>query len=168
MMPRGNGKVIVSYGVGHKDAPYQESYLISYEEENKGPELSPEIRNMMKESQPFISYHPWTWHRQTMDSLEDAIIYAVALAKKYDGSVELHIGNTKDEYIRGLSADNLDDEIKFFEDIKDQLILSDNGKYVLIHGRALIDVFYSKEDAIKRGYELYGNAPFLVRKIGDS
>jgi hypothetical protein len=32
-------------------------------------------------------------------------------------------------------------------------------------GRKLIDTFKSKEDAIRQGYKLFGNTPFLVKHI---
>jgi hypothetical protein len=41
------------------------------------------------------------------------------------------------------------------------------GEYALIHEGQLIDIFKSKEDAIKRGYELFGNSPFLVKMISE-
>jgi len=39
------------------------------------------------------------------------------------------------------------------------------GKYVLIHGNEIVDVFTSYEDAVKRGYEKFGLEPFLVKQI---
>ncbi|MEW6366085.1 MAG: hypothetical protein AB1714_15760 [Acidobacteriota bacterium] len=29
----------------------------------------------------------------------------------------------------------------------------------------MVDVFASREDALKRGYEEYGNQPFLVKEV---
>jgi hypothetical protein len=45
-------------------------------------------------------------------------------------------------------------------DLKDQ-----EGKFVLIHGDRVVDVFTSYEDAIKRGYTEFGLNPFLVKRI---
>jgi hypothetical protein len=39
------------------------------------------------------------------------------------------------------------------------------GKFALIQGDALVDVFTSYEDAIKAGYDKFGLEPFLVRQI---
>jgi len=39
------------------------------------------------------------------------------------------------------------------------------GKYALIHGDTLEDVFTSYEDAIKAGYNKFGLQSFLVRQI---
>ncbi len=39
------------------------------------------------------------------------------------------------------------------------------GKYVLIHGTDVIDVFVSYEDALKEGYKRFGLEPFLVKQI---
>jgi len=86
MEPKGNGKVIISYGVCHEDKPKRESYLISYEEDNLAPGGMPG--------------HPWTWHRQTMDDFDDAMIYAVAIAEKYNATIERHIGKTKEQYMK--------------------------------------------------------------------
>lgn len=39
------------------------------------------------------------------------------------------------------------------------------GKFVLIHGDSVIDVYTSYEDAIKEGYAKFGLQPFLVKQI---
>jgi hypothetical protein len=39
------------------------------------------------------------------------------------------------------------------------------GKFVLIHGEEVADVFSSYEDAIKEGYTRYKLEPFLVKQI---
>lgn len=40
------------------------------------------------------------------------------------------------------------------------------GKFVLIHGDAVVDTFSSYEDAMKEGYTKFGvNEPFLVKQI---
>jgi len=40
------------------------------------------------------------------------------------------------------------------------------GKYVLIHGDDVADIFSSYDDAIKDGYRRFGvNSPFLVKQI---
>ena len=39
------------------------------------------------------------------------------------------------------------------------------GKFVLIQGTVLVDVYSSYEDAIKAGYDKFGLRPFLVKQI---
>jgi hypothetical protein len=39
------------------------------------------------------------------------------------------------------------------------------GKFVLIHGEDVVEVFTSYEDAIKQGYSLFKLEPFLVKRI---
>jgi hypothetical protein len=39
------------------------------------------------------------------------------------------------------------------------------GKFVLIHGDELVDVFGTYEDAIKEGYSRFKLEPFLVKQI---
>lgn len=42
---------------------------------------------------------------------------------------------------------------------------ADEGKFVLIHGEEVVDIFTSYEDAIKAGYSQFGLKPFLVKQI---
>jgi len=39
------------------------------------------------------------------------------------------------------------------------------GKFVLIHGDTVVDVYGTYEDAIKQGYAQFGLDPFLVKQI---
>lgn len=39
------------------------------------------------------------------------------------------------------------------------------GKYVLIHGDDVVDMFDSYDDALKQGYAKFGLEPFLVKRI---
>ena len=39
------------------------------------------------------------------------------------------------------------------------------GKFALIHGEEVVDVFGTYEDAIKEGYSRFKFEPFLVRQI---
>lgn len=59
----------------------------------------------------------------------------------------------------------LQKELDYYNKIKDELLGRAKDEYALIHEDNLIDTYKSKDDAIKRGYELYGNTPFLVKKI---
>lgn len=59
----------------------------------------------------------------------------------------------------------LEQELEAFERSRSALLGTAKGKFALVKGDKVIDVLESQQDAIKRGYELYGNAPFLVKQI---
>lgn len=42
---------------------------------------------------------------------------------------------------------------------------SHEGKFVLIHGDNVVDIYGTYEDALKEGYEKFGLEPFLVKQI---
>lgn len=44
-------------------------------------------------------------------------------------------------------------------------LIANEGKFVLIHGDEVIDVFSTYEDAIKAGYQRFKLEPFLVKQI---
>jgi hypothetical protein len=44
-------------------------------------------------------------------------------------------------------------------------LLANEGKYVLIHADAVVDVYGTYEDAIKEGYARFRLSPFLVKQI---
>ncbi|NCO24874.1 MAG: hypothetical protein COZ07_09880 [Candidatus Infernicultor aquiphilus] len=66
-----------------------------------------------------------------------------------------------------MRADLLKKDLDYFESKLGELLGKSKGEYALIHEGQLIDTFKSKEDAIKRGYELFGNSPFLVKMISE-
>ncbi|MBI2531017.1 MAG: hypothetical protein HYW03_02185 [Deltaproteobacteria bacterium] len=59
----------------------------------------------------------------------------------------------------------LDAEIKTYEQQRDNLLGTSEGKFVLIRGSQVVGVFDSKMDAIAAGYQQFGNVPFLVKQI---
>lgn len=59
----------------------------------------------------------------------------------------------------------LDTELKTYEQNRDALLGTAEGKYVLIHGDEIVGVYDSKMDAIAQGYRDFGNVPFLVKKV---
>jgi len=61
----------------------------------------------------------------------------------------------------------LSEEIKTYQEKKDNLLSNHAGKFVLIKGKEIIDVFDTKNDAIKVGIDKFGNSPFLVKKISE-
>lgn len=44
-------------------------------------------------------------------------------------------------------------------------LIQHEGKFVLIHGDDVVNVFDSYEDAIKLGYQQFALEPFLVKQI---
>lgn len=44
-------------------------------------------------------------------------------------------------------------------------LATDEGKFVLIHGTDVVDVFGTYEDAIKEGYAKFKLEPFFVKQI---
>jgi hypothetical protein len=56
-------------------------------------------------------------------------------------------------------------ELTIYETNKNELIGKSKGKFVLIKDDQIIDVFDTKSDAIRQGYERFGNVPFLVKQI---
>ena len=44
-------------------------------------------------------------------------------------------------------------------------LLASEGKFVLIHGTEVVDVYGTYEDAIKEGYAKFSLNPFLVKQI---
>ena len=56
-------------------------------------------------------------------------------------------------------------EIQTYEQQRENLLGTSEGKFVLIHGTQVIEIFDAKMDAIAAGYQQFGNVPFLVKKI---
>ena len=59
----------------------------------------------------------------------------------------------------------LDNELKTYEQHREQLLGNAEGKFVLIHKDQVIGVYDSKMDAIAQGYQQFGNVPFLVKEV---
>jgi len=57
----------------------------------------------------------------------------------------------------------LEPELKTYVE-KPPELLSDLGKFVLIHGHSVAGTFAAYEDAIQAGYERFGLKPFLVKQ----
>lgn len=62
-------------------------------------------------------------------------------------------------------AETLEQELRTFEDHKAELISKARGRFVLIKGEDICDIFETREDAIRHGYERFGNTPFLAKEI---
>jgi len=59
----------------------------------------------------------------------------------------------------------LEKEQAAYEEHKTELLGRAKGKFVLIKDNKVEDVFDSNMDAIRQGYERFGNVPFLVKRI---
>jgi hypothetical protein len=59
----------------------------------------------------------------------------------------------------------LEQERKTYESHRAELLARDPGKFALIHGDEIVEVFDTKTDAIASGYGRFGNAPFLVKEV---
>ena len=63
------------------------------------------------------------------------------------------------------NKNTLSEELKIYEENKVRLIKEANGKFVLIKGKEIVNIFDTQMDAIKVGIDKFGNEPFLVKKI---
>lgn len=59
----------------------------------------------------------------------------------------------------------LEKELRTFESHREGLKARAMGKFALVSGGELVDVFETENDAIAQGYKRYGNVPFLVKQI---
>lgn len=59
----------------------------------------------------------------------------------------------------------LETELKTYDQHRDHLLGTAEGKFVLIRNDRMIGVYDSKMDAIALGYQQFGNVPFLVKQI---
>jgi len=58
-------------------------------------------------------------------------------------------------------------ELATFAEHRDELLGRAKGKFVLIKGSDVVDVFEDRTDAVVRGYREFGNNPFLVKKVSE-
>ena len=56
-------------------------------------------------------------------------------------------------------------EIQTYEQQRENLLGTSEGKFVLIHETRVVGIFDSKMDAIAAGYQQFGNVPFLVKQV---
>ncbi len=59
----------------------------------------------------------------------------------------------------------LDEELKTYDQHRDSLLGSAEGKFVLIRLDQIAGIYDSKMDAIAQGYQRFGNVPFLVKQV---
>lgn len=56
-------------------------------------------------------------------------------------------------------------ELETYEKNKQKLLKDSRGKFVLIKGEEIVNVFDTYSDAVKVGIDKFGNTPFLVKQI---
>lgn len=59
----------------------------------------------------------------------------------------------------------LEKELAKYEAVKNELLGTTEGKYVLIRNDEVAGAFDSFPDAVRAGYQKYGNVPFLVKQV---
>lgn len=59
----------------------------------------------------------------------------------------------------------LQKELEVYEAHRAELLASSRDKFVLVKDAQIVGVFSSEDDAIKIGYEKFGNVPFLVKQV---
>lgn len=59
----------------------------------------------------------------------------------------------------------LQKELETYYHNKRNLLATAKGKFVLIKGDTIVDVFDTNTDAIRQGYKRLGNVPFLVKQV---
>lgn len=58
-------------------------------------------------------------------------------------------------------------ELDTYEAHRERLLSAAKGKWVLIKGDRVVDTFESRADAVNRGYEEFGDGPFLTKRIAE-
>ena len=59
----------------------------------------------------------------------------------------------------------LENEVTTYEQNRERLLATAEGKYVLIRGKDVSGTFETEMDAITEGYNRFGNVPFLVKQV---
>lgn len=67
--------------------------------------------------------------------------------------------------LRGKFMATLDKELKYFESKKSEFLKTYENQFVLIKGEKLIGSFTTPAEAYKKGVEVYGNEPFLIKQV---
>jgi hypothetical protein len=59
----------------------------------------------------------------------------------------------------------LEQELEYFESIKEDLLEHYENKFALIKGQELVNTFTTWEEAFKAGTDRFGNVPFLIKLV---
>jgi hypothetical protein len=64
-----------------------------------------------------------------------------------------------------MAKEELKEEEAFFEERRDAWLKEHPDRYVLVKGRKAQGFYESQMEAIRRGYEIFGHASFLVKHL---
>lgn len=67
--------------------------------------------------------------------------------------------------IAAMESSQLGREIAYFDAHRAQLLDEAAGEFALVKGDTLAGTYATEIDAIRAGYETFGNEPFLVKQI---
>lgn len=59
----------------------------------------------------------------------------------------------------------LQQELEYFESIKQDLLKHHKSKFALIKGPELVDTFTTWDEAFNAGIDRFGNVPFLIKPV---
>ena len=59
----------------------------------------------------------------------------------------------------------LEREYQVFKAHQSELLARGEGKFALIKGETIVDLFASYEDTLKEGLKRFGDVPFLIREV---
>jgi hypothetical protein len=62
----------------------------------------------------------------------------------------------------------LEQELQTFNELKESLLKTHEGKFALIKGKEFIDAFDNPDNAYQEGINRFGNEEFLVKRISQS
>ena len=67
-----------------------------------------------------------------------------------------------------IDAPPFERELSFFERQRMQLLSRAKGKIALIKGEELVGIYDTENEAVRAGYQRFGNEPFLAKLIAEA
>ena len=67
-----------------------------------------------------------------------------------------------------IDAPSFERELNFFERERMRLLSRAKGKFALIKGEELIGIYDTEIEAVRAGYQRFGNEPFLAKLIAEA
>jgi hypothetical protein len=64
-----------------------------------------------------------------------------------------------------MAKNELERELKTYKQHRSTLLVNARNKFVLIHQNEIAGVFSTYGHAAEKGYERFGNVPFLVKQV---
>jgi len=65
----------------------------------------------------------------------------------------------------GVGVPELEVELEYFEEHRSEYLETAAGKFALVKGQRLLGIFDSEAAAIRHGFQVLGNVPFLVKQV---